>query len=261
MIDGSNVKYFSSREIEWNTENLRVQSILNNYGLGISDRISLYRGLRTESLRKNMLLYQLLRFLTGEDGNQTKSDPKGKTVRSPKQVQEIQKSARSGDYEPLEPLHEKQEDEEESSRANGVPLTEVFINKALEQAELNDSGLSPYPVYHFDKHFAAGMIASASFMQSLLCQSYFRPYIIDVVKGLIANICALPVKESLQGKQYLEVVNQCLAQGYIPLGLYRNGAMTTNNCDALPYVYTNCRHGDVVQRSDLIFAIRKFRPQ
>jgi hypothetical protein len=166
------------------------------------------------------------------------------------------KSNKAGDYEQVQNLNEE---EEEQVPTQGGLLTEVFINKALERAELNDSGLSPYPVYHFDKHFAAGMIASASFMQSLLCQSFFRPYIIDVVRGLIANICALPVKEKLAGKKYIEVVEACIDQGYIPLGLYRNGANKTNFGDSLPYVYTNCRHGDIVQKSDLIFAIRKHR--
>jgi hypothetical protein len=259
MIDGTNVKYFSSKEIEWNTENLRVQSILNNYSLSISDRLALYRGLRTEGLRKNLMLYQLLRFITGDDNERKPAETSSKenSLRSARQ-EEIKKSNNAADYEPIDPL--RGDEQVEESTTQGGLLTEVFINKALERAELNDSGLSPYPIYHFDKHFAAGMIASTSFMQSLLCQSLFRPYIIDIVRGLVANICALPVKDSLSGKTYIDVVDACVKMGYIPLGLYRKGALKSNNADCLPYVYTNCRHGDLVYKSDLIFAIRKYRP-
>ena len=252
LIDGTNVKYFSSRDIEWDNNNMRVQSILNNYALGINDRMQLYRNIRTEGLEKTMLIYQIFKFVTTEN-----EPPKSKHVRPGKQP-EILKTQGNGDYIQLDTLNESPDDDKPLNTDQEVPLTELYLRRALEEAELNDSGLSPYPVYHFDRHFAAGMIASSSFMPTLLCQSYFRPYIIDIVKGLIANVCAIPVIESLIGKTYVQVVTASIARGYIPLGLYRNGSLKYfKDNGPMPYVYTNPRHGDIVNKSDLIFAVRR----
>ena len=223
-----------------------MQSIMNNYSLTIGDRQSLYRSLRTEGAEKNTLVYQLLQFMIGQGGQpNTKSS-------APTKKDPIQKTASAGDYDSLlSPLVEEKDNE---SLKKEIPVTEVYLQRALEQAELNESGLNPYPIYHFDRHFAAGMVASTSFMQTLLCQSFFRPFIIDIVRGLIANSCTLPVKPSIIGKQYIEVVEVCLNEGYIPLGLLRNGASKSG--EILPYVYTNCRHGDIVKAEDLIFVLK-----
>ncbi|KAJ3358532.1 hypothetical protein HDU91_005201, partial [Kappamyces sp. JEL0680] len=66
LIDGANVKYLSQRNLEWDNNNLRMQSILNNYALGLTDRQALYRQIRTEGLEKTMLIYQILQFMTAK---------------------------------------------------------------------------------------------------------------------------------------------------------------------------------------------------
>ena len=219
---------------------------MNNYSLNLSDRQALYRAVRTEGQEKQTLIYQILQFMTGK---QDKADS-GKN-QMPREIPTEKRSdnnerqdldtKKSWNYETLE------EEPEESSRKKEVAITEVYLQRALEETELNDSGLSPFPVYHFDKHFAAGMVASSSFMQTLLCQAYFRPFIIEVVRGLISHTYTIPVKPIIAGKKYLEVVYACLSQGLIPLGLLRHGASKT----AYPYVYTNCRQGDIVHQGKI----------
>ncbi|KAJ2997541.1 hypothetical protein HDV02_005430 [Globomyces sp. JEL0801] len=242
LIDGANVKYFTNRQIDWDTNNLRIQSILNNYALGVNDRQALYRSFRAEGLEKQSIVYKLVQFIFSTDNQDAKRKPNKPIVQA------------NDGYESVADLIPEKETEEVSSKPNKeIPITEVYLQRALEEAELSNSGLSPFPVYHFDRHFAAGKVASASFMQSLLCQSFFRPFIIEVIRGLIKNVHSVPIKESYAGKKYVEVVHACLLQGYIPLGLYRIDA---TNSDTLPYVYTNCRQGDIVKKDDYVFVIK-----
>ncbi|KAJ3258548.1 hypothetical protein HK103_003508 [Boothiomyces macroporosus] len=253
LIDGSNVKYLSSRKMEWDTNNLRIQSVLNNYAMSVGDRQTIYRNLRSEGLEKTMIAYQLFQFFTGF---LTEKDGKSNAIRPPAQKREMKKE---GDYEAIDNLVDTNEIEQEAKGKKEITLTEAYLNKALEEKELQDSGFSPYPVYHFDRHFAAGMVTSSSFVQAILCQCYFRPYIIDIFRGLIKNVSLLPVKESLVGQKYLTLVQKCLNSGYIPLGIYRNGALPFKgafDAESLPYVYTNCRPGEIVTKNDLIFILK-----
>ncbi|KAI8926291.1 hypothetical protein BC831DRAFT_457242 [Entophlyctis helioformis] len=423
LIDGANVKYFSERNLEWDTHNMRIQAILSNYALSISDRLELYRKLRTEHAEQSTIWYQLVQLVFGpgdsssssqnqggmvkKGKNRNKGEGKGETadgqgktsgkrgfaMRSYTSASAMKPTTTQGDYDALKSLRaddifpDGEEDDEEgdnggigmsdlgsssnaqaqptdagvsqpsestrASRAqrvqpdaspparetNGtatgddsakrttdadrqgntgdsdsdseseteeretkpeVPITEAYLQRLLEEAELNESGLSPYPVYHFDRHFAAGMVSTSSFIHSLLCQSYMRPYIVDVVRALILSVIHLPVSQECVNKPYIHAVQYYLAAGYVPIGLYRRGAaaeqaaadaaiaastiMTSpmsdipfsatastpgsatkprvgtnrmSESDNTPYVYTNCRPSDIVNESDLIFAIRK----
>ncbi|KAJ1343147.1 hypothetical protein BSLG_002173 [Batrachochytrium salamandrivorans] len=333
LIDGSNVKYFSARTVEWDTNNLRMQSILSNYALSLGDRLDIYKKVRAEHAEQSSIWFQLIQFISGPAVGgmaRTQSTPRTESrissehkkgnngkeylpVRSDKDrltpKHAVKQAKAQGDFEELAALVDDEnrvcdaplisdasdtnnkwpgrqgessgDDEiipESEDRHHQVPITEAYLQKLLEEAELNESGLSPYPVYHFDRHFAAGMVATSSFMHSLLCQSYFRPYIVDVVRELIANIVHLPVSDSCAGKKYTEVVDYCLSAGYVPIGLYRRGAVAGNtstqtplspnhprqaassqasDVENMPYVYTNCRSDDIVQATDLVFAIRQ----
>eukprot|EP00842_Homolaphlyctis_polyrhiza_P003796 jgi/Hompol1/4417/HPOL_001738-RA len=351
LVDGSNVKYFSARNLEWDTNNLRMQSILSNYALSLGDRLALYRKIRSENAEQSTIWYQLVQLVFGSSSAQpgitgTRSDstavrpaargrgitrsasrPPGQRstsvsrrfgVRTYTSAGAIQKSVNQGDYDAIQPLssqgdgadhadgehHDRRSSEIPSANAQvetpsessdsgdilpdnpdddkkgQVTITEAYLQRLLEEAELNESGLSPYPVYHFDRHFAAGMVATSSFMHSLLCQSYFRPYIVDIVRCLIQNVVHLPVTNSCVGKPYIEIVSFYLALGFVPIGLYRRGAVVAESPKsaasatsklasstigskggepdaAMPYVYTNCRADDIVQANDLVFAIRR----
>lgn len=227
-MDGVNVKYFSPRKLEWDTDNLRMQSIMNNYGLGLSDRQALYRSLRTEGAEKTSIMFQLAKFVVGQG--------------TPSKPRETPKSTASGSYNPLV----------DADAPASAAITEVFLQRALDEAELNETGLSSYPLHHYDKHFAAGMVASSSFLPVLLCQAYFRPFLIDVIKGLLANVAVVGVNERVAGRRYGEVVGRCVREGCIPIGIYREGA----GGGAMAYVYTNPRPEDIVTSRDVLFVIK-----
>lgn len=309
------MRYFSAKNLEWNTDNLRMQSILSNYALSIGDRLTLYRKIRTEGAEKLSIWYQLVQLVFGDnDSAKTKSPDSQyqKQKKSEKKKRDavnnmkaytnpsiIKQAKLDGDYEAVEHLHDIElqerpdgfnrnqasqhendgnddrnddEDEDPDEDKADLTITEAYLQRLLQEAELNESGLSPYPVYHFDRHFAAGMVSTSSFVHSLLCQIYFRPYIVDVIRAFTQNLIQIPVSEKIAGKHYIDVVHFCLKAGYIPIGLYRKGALAANSpirerpsyvggkssdADSLPYVYTNCRPGDIVNKEDMIYAIKR----
>ena len=222
LIDGSNVKYINQKSIEWNTNNLRVQSILNNYALGTNDRMELYRKIRSEGIEKETFLYHLVQLLAG---------PEKKGKKQSQSYSPIESS-------PTEPAESTKE----------VPLTEAYLNRLLEEQELNESGLTPYPVYHFDKSFAAGKVSTSSFMQTLICQTLFRPYINELVMLLCDRLSQLVIPEEFADQPYGNLVESLVKNNYIPLGLYRRGKGTH-------YVYTNCKKDDICTKDDLVFVI------
>ncbi|KAJ1330098.1 hypothetical protein BSLG_009730 [Batrachochytrium salamandrivorans] len=316
LIDGSNVKYFSARTVEWDTNNLRMQSILSNYALSLGDRLDIYKKVRAEHAEQSSIWFQLIQFISGPAVGgmaRTQSTPRTESrissehkkgnngeeylpVRSDKDrltpKHAVKQAKAQGDFEELAALVDDEnrvcdaplisdasdtnnkwpgrqgessgDDEiipESEDRHHQVPITEAYLQKLLEEAELNESGLSPYPVYHFDRHFAAGMVATSSFMHSLLCQSYFRPYIVDVVRELIANIVHLPVSDSCAGKNTPRrgaVAGNTSTQTPLSPNHPRQAASSqASDVENMPYVYTNCRSDDIVQATDLVFAIRQ----
>lgn len=157
LVDGNNVKFFNRNNLEWNTENLRTQSVINNYSLNVNDRMELYRKMRTEGLEKNSILYKLYYLIMG---NETDQKAKNKAVISrrkrsvKKQINEdVVKSATSADYQGATPLVMNMQDEKEEfdERNNNNTMTESHLQKLLADAELDSLGLNPYPMYHFDR--------------------------------------------------------------------------------------------------------------
>jgi Calcium-activated BK potassium channel alpha subunit len=151
LIDGSNVKFFNGKNISWDTDNLRMQSIINNYALSVHDRMELYRKVRNEGLEKNSFFYQLIRLVWGEPDQKQSNSPKKKS-RLTSTKKEIKKSYTSEASDPLvdksdEVVEEASAEPEEKS---GM-VTESHMQKLLEEAELNELGLTPYPMYHFDR--------------------------------------------------------------------------------------------------------------
>ena len=137
------------------------------------------------------------------------------------------------------------------------------------EAELNETGLSPFPLYHFDRHFAAGMVTTSSFIHSLICQSYFRPYILDLIKELSSKVVCIVVERESVGKAYGDMMTKMVQKGIVPLGLYRKGkawerpaavsqsAMDLNATAKMPYVYSNCKPTDIVGNDDMVFVIHQ----
>lgn len=168
-----------------------------------------------------------------------------------------------------------------SNGGEQAPLTNAYLQKLENEAELNETGLSPFPVYHFDKHFAAGMISTSSFSHSLLCQSYFRPFLINTVKLMMNKVVQQSIPPGFEGRKFVELAEYLLENcDGIPIGLYRRVDITTttttttatsttygtsfssssrkyhhNNAVPLPYVYTNPRWDDEVRKEDHIYVL------
>ncbi|KAJ3358873.1 hypothetical protein HDU91_005074, partial [Kappamyces sp. JEL0680] len=172
-------------------------------------------------------------------------------AKPPQPAATIQKSNRlSNDPDPA--LHDRRRDNEEEELIADV--TDRFVQKALDEASSSRSGISSFPTHHFDPSFAAGMVISSGFIHSLLGQTYFKPYLLEVVQGLIEHVQLLPLKPGSSGKTYVQLVENCVAHGMVPLALYRHPTRAAP--DALPYVYTNPRQGDVLQANDQVYVIK-----
>jgi hypothetical protein len=234
-----------------------MQAILNNYELNIQDRVNKYLVVRSESADNTGMIEYMIRFILGEPSVTTKQQQRISHQKTYKRSND-----NNGDFQPLvdadgmegkeSPIKEAPSKTEESS------LSGQYFQKLLEEVELNESGLSVYPVYQFDRYFAAGMVSMSSSIHSLLCQCYFRPYIADVIKSLTTNVIHLRVPETWTGREYGEYWEFCMSKGYILIGLYRNGSREGQSGDKseTPFVYTNPRSEDIVKSEDLVFALR-----
>lgn len=182
----------------------------------------------------------------------TSSDQKeneAKSIIKPRTQSQIQKSKNvlEEDREVLV-VAENQVDERNNEKSGNV--TDQFLQKALNQS--SDSSITSFPLHHFDANFAAGTVYSSSFLQSLLCQAYVRPYIVDILLGLIENVEMFHISPSAIGKPYIDLVDACLCHGYTPLALYRKRDIS----GSLSYVYTNPATYEIVNSSDMILAIK-----
>ena len=250
MMDGSTVKYFSKQEYEWNARHLRMQTVLNNYEIQVQDRISKFLDIRHDTGENTSMISKTVKFLLGEPGTHSVQPRK-----SYKQMDHDKTS-----FAPI--LNDDEEEDvkgeiiqkEAVEKQGDASFSAQYFQKMLEQVETTESGLSPAPVYYTDKHFASGMISISSSLHSLLCQSYFRPYIIDVIKALSSNLIHIKIPHSWSGREYGEFFNYCMDRGYILVGLYRYGAKE-DSLD-LPFVYTNCSEHTIIYKSDLVFAIK-----
>ncbi|RKO91275.1 hypothetical protein BDK51DRAFT_27124 [Blyttiomyces helicus] len=283
LVNGSNVKFFASKEAEWDTDNLRIQSVLNNYALSVSDRVALYKKFRTEGAeRHSSFLYRLIKFTTSQPDSvePAKNSSISRTVDSgplePRSdnFDSITKDPEFGDApEPRVPsvdasdyllsdenLAEDSSQQRSPSTEGDTSITSAYLQRLVEEAELNETGFSPFPAYHFNRHFAAGMVTTSCFMHSLLCQSYFRPYIIDVVRAFAGAVVHLRVGDSLTGKSYGAVVSRCLERGYVPLGLYRGvprAVKIVGGVEVEGKQHNGLPKDDRVWKEDKIFAIKE----
>ncbi|KAJ3334230.1 hypothetical protein HDU76_006602 [Blyttiomyces sp. JEL0837] len=354
LVSGGNVKYLTQnkREIEFDTTNLQMQSILNNYALNTSDRLSLYKRIRQKGAEEETFARRLFNFIFGggsiadaSGGGQSSKRTKNTTgkpsekswasllLRQGKDQSNeddervgLRSNAKAtGGQEPededqadtdnpfvitsssatteekqdtkhlnrekvndslLTPPTEMEEDINDDSKGldeqidepelgkASAPVSSSFLQKLVDEAELQESGLSPFPVYYFDRNFAMGRIKPISFMHTLLSQTYFRPYLVDIIKALSASVFHIPVPDKFHNRKYAELVAYCLKKGRLPLGLYRGALKWTHHVDLgkiesdrkklgqfvpqeskMPYIYTNPRGFDLVDKEDLLLVL------
>jgi hypothetical protein len=237
LNDGSYTRLFSSDDYEWNTSNLRIQSILNNYEIRSPERPSKYLSARMECSSEQGIIVEIAKFFLGDATN-------NKGAFQPLLESDNDGPDRVDNVSFKSPTVQRPND-------NDMSISGQYVANLLEQAELNESGLTAVPAYHFDRNFSAGMVSISSLMQSLLCQSYFRPYIIDVITKLCSELVQIRIPPQLIGREYGELFAFCIDRGYIILGLYRHRSQEGG------YVFTNPKSFDLISRSDLAFALEK----
>lgn len=259
MIEGTNIRFFSREDYEWDSRNLKMQSVLNNYELQGSDRLGKYLQIRSESTDNSGFWVQIFRFLVGEPNMAAKSPSTRKSFKRLGNDDRAFKPLQDADEANDKLLPESKGTTDKGNNSGDTSISGQYFQKLLETVELNESGLSAYPMHQFDRHFAAGMVSISSSMHSLICQCYFRPYIIDVIKALSYSILHLRIPEPWSGRDFGDFYDYCLERGYIVVGLYRHGSrdgFERGDKFEIPFVYTNPKTSDVITSSDLAFAIK-----
>ncbi|KAI8618350.1 hypothetical protein BC830DRAFT_1061519 [Chytriomyces sp. MP71] len=302
LVSGANVKYFnvSQRNIEWNTDYLRMQSILNNYTLSIHDRITLYKKIRQAGADQETFLYRLYKFIWPyESGGTSRMGSMGykpvtllasssnrlqsKSIAVEDNASHVSSSSsrpilqinttemKETNDDDKDPNLESVDSAEGPTGKGSSSVSAAYLQKLVEEAELSESGFAPSTGHHFDKNFAMGRVVPVSFLHSLLAQSYFRPYLGDVVTALASSVIQVKLPENLHGRKYADLMVYMLKRNFIPLGLYRWSnkkqphSPTGKQKGSAPsvhfgevkmqYVYTNCRGTDLVDSTDLVFIL------
>ncbi|KAJ3255511.1 hypothetical protein HK103_006236 [Boothiomyces macroporosus] len=214
LYDGAATKYFINNIWENDFEHLKTKTIVDNCSLNVSERISYYNSSRSESNNQNTVSQVLKFFFTKE---------------SLKQDDEINLI----------------DNQREKKIETGV--TDMYLQKITNMNNVDEIQNANH--YQIEYAFATGSISTGTFCYPLLSHCYFKPYLIEIVHGLIDNIQLLELKSESIGITYHELVDNLLEVGYIPLGLLR-----FNNDSS--YVYTNCRKGDIVCQNDKVYVLQ-----
>lgn len=288
LVNPTTIQFLSSTQ-DWNADNLRMQSILNNYALNVGDRVALYRKVRAEGDREGGFLWRLIRFAVGRDdtagmqaglvqagrGMRSRRETiKGKVVKKEKEKEQNAEEvlfAAEGEGMGMTDLQHPASDP--STTTHTKPYTTLStddlsdISSPPPTPPLHAHSLSPAPStlgtlllaaelsttptqhpYHLSPQFASGSITPTTFTHSLLAQSYFRPYILDVIRALSTCVMHIAVPAEVVGRKYGDLVAWCLERGLVPMGLYRVGSEGR-------YVWTNC-HGEArVKEEDLVYVV------
>ncbi|RKO97349.1 hypothetical protein CXG81DRAFT_13573 [Caulochytrium protostelioides] len=288
LVNAANTKYFA--RLESGPDHLAVQSVLSNDALSLGDRLMLYRTIREKRLRADEnFFHQLIEFTKGEGvggipslRHSSKQPPaplgKGDSMpllmpndveatgldasppggaRPGMRVKTVYDDGPGSKRSPIHvPSDEDEDDEDEDLRDaddDGAAGGNAYIRRLQDTADINESGLSAVPVYHFSPEFAAGCIIPHSFMHSLLAQTYFRPYIIDVVRVLCSSIRQVHPPPDMWGRTYGDLVVRWSLQGVLPVGLYRRALRQSEG--ESPYVHTNPPKGTVICRTDYVYVL------
>jgi len=156
-------------------------------------------------------------------------------------------------------------------------LTTVIIEQNLKHVNLftmtelvhssNISLLKPKTISkekYMAPAFAAGKVYSASFLDALICQVYYNPYLVSILKGMLwkgsakkskikqshVNECSLP--RNLAGKTYYELFMYYIQRQIIALGLYRSNQSQGSE---LPYVMVNPQSDLILHSKDKVFVL------
>ncbi len=133
--------------------------------------------------------------------------------------------------------------------------------------------------YKFSPLFASGMLFTSSFLDALVCQSFYNPKIIRVLNELISGVDGkimnhklkkktnlntvessslyqIPIPDNLESKTYGSLYKHLSKQKMIPCGLYRGifpQTRTGPKHNSMPYVFTNPSRDTELFSCDKVF--------
>jgi hypothetical protein len=157
-----------------------------------------------------------------------------------------------------------------------------FLSEEISSNEVfEDHYLSP--------PFAAGHVYTASMLDTLICQAYYNPHIITILRQIVAgedvptakqfnrkmkhvlgevndsHLFQIEVPKKFYNKPYGDVVTYLITkQHMVPLALRRGinkKIKVGQNGNKFPYVYTNPSHDVRVFKNDVIFVLAQKPPQ
>jgi len=103
-------------------------------------------------------------------------------------------------------------------------------------------------------YLASGQVWSVESLDSLLVQSYYNPYVVKCVEGLLKGVVSsFPLSclnSDLEGKTYAELFTLLLENDLVPLGLYRKSRR-----HRLSYVSTNPVPDCVLRKDDSVYVL------
>lgn len=92
----------------------------------------------------------------------------------------------------------------ELQNSNRKTNPETNFTSFLSKSE--EKGSNIYPAYHFDPIFAAGCVYSASLMTCLMCQTYFKPYMLEALTLVLRQAVQVELPSHLIGQSFGEVL-------------------------------------------------------
>jgi len=146
------------------------------------------------------------------------------------------------------------------------------MKKVTATAESSEFNLAEKYVH--DEFFAAGQLSTPDFQHAVLCQTYFRPYVLDIIVLLSSAISLVEVPFEVVKRPYREVFRHLIELGQVCIGVYRYGARKTKSTKPLevvvggvklsiepehepkPHVITNPLVSDIIEADDLLYVCR-----
>eukprot|EP01130_Rhizamoeba_saxonica_P016483 TRINITY_DN7629_c0_g1_i1.p1 TRINITY_DN7629_c0_g1~~TRINITY_DN7629_c0_g1_i1.p1 ORF type:complete len:834 (+),score=104.48 TRINITY_DN7629_c0_g1_i1:1-2502(+) len=135
-----------------------------------------------------------------------------------------------------------------------VPDTLVQLNKPISV------GYGSLREFHLSPGFINGTVYSSLMLDSLLCQVFFNPDVLEVLQEMIlsdtSNITLKTIPKELHGRSYGSTFRYYTRTNVIPMGLLRHNH---NEKPYVPYVFVNPDPSAVVHQKDKIYLIERNR--
>eukprot|EP01117_Protostelium_nocturnum_P016017 TRINITY_DN6266_c0_g1_i1.p1 TRINITY_DN6266_c0_g1~~TRINITY_DN6266_c0_g1_i1.p1 ORF type:complete len:971 (-),score=202.86 TRINITY_DN6266_c0_g1_i1:19-2931(-) len=130
------------------------------------------------------------------------------------------------------------------------------VGKHVEEEEKNNNSID-----FRNPFYSAGQIYASSFVESLLVQSFYNPYIVRIVeelmRGCVFNVeLSNPHLKQFVGKEYKELFHHLLKDGLVPLALRKKSKRMK-----LREVLTNPSSDVILEEKDVVMILQNSVPE